>query len=167
VQAIAVCFLFSYLNPAHEERTHDIIAEEYPQGFVTTSSSVSPQFREFERFTTTAMNVFIGPKVRDYVSRLESALQAEKFTTDLYVMGSNGGVATAKMVAERPVLTLLSGPAAGILGGAWSGTLADRARLITFDVGGTSADSVLSSTVNLPKPPPAIPGLAATRSWRR
>ena len=70
VQAIAVCFLFSYLDATHEERARAIIMEEYPQCFVTTSSSVAPQFREFERFTTTAMNAFIGPKVRDYVQRL-------------------------------------------------------------------------------------------------
>jgi N-methylhydantoinase A/oxoprolinase/acetone carboxylase beta subunit len=140
VQAIAVCFLFSYLDSTHEERARAIIMEEYPQCFVTTSSSVAPQFREFERFTTTAMNAFIGPKVRDYVQQLAGALQTAGFKADLHVMGSNGGVATAKMVAERPVLTLLSGPAAGVLGGAWSGTLSHKSQLITFDMGGTSAD---------------------------
>ena len=95
VQAIAVCFLFSYLDPRHEERARAIIREEYPQCFVTTSASVSPQFREFERFTTAAMNAFIGPKVRDYVNRLEGALPTAGFEADLHVMGSNGGVATA------------------------------------------------------------------------
>jgi N-methylhydantoinase A/oxoprolinase/acetone carboxylase beta subunit len=140
VEAIAVCFLFSYLNPQHEERARQIISAEYPQCFVTTSAAVSPQFREFERFTTAAMNAFIGPKVRDYVSQLAGALGAAGFNADLHVMGSNGGVATANMVSELPIITLLSGPAAGVLGGAWSGTLANRSRLITFDVGGTSAD---------------------------
>jgi N-methylhydantoinase A/oxoprolinase/acetone carboxylase beta subunit len=140
VQAIAVCFLFSYLDPRHEERAREIISEEYPQCFVTTSASVAPQFREFERFTTAAMNAFIGPKVRDYVNRLAGAFSAAGFKADLHVMGSNGGTATAKMVAERPVLTLLSGPAAGVLGGGWSGALSRRSKLITFDVGGTSAD---------------------------
>src|SRR6266545_210311 len=140
VEAIAVCFLFSYLDSTHEERARAIITEEYPQCFVKTSSSVTPQFREFERFTTTAMNAFIGPKVRDYVQRLAGALQTVGFKADLHVMGSNGGVATAKMVAERPVLTLLSGPAAGVLGGAWSGALSHKSQLITFDMGGTSAD---------------------------
>jgi N-methylhydantoinase A/oxoprolinase/acetone carboxylase beta subunit len=140
VEAIAVCFLFSYLDPRHEERARDIILEEFPQCFVSTSSSVSPQFREFERFTTAAMNAFIGPKVRGYVTRLEAALGASGFRADLHIMGSNGGVATAKMVSEKPILTLLSGPAAGVLGGAWCGALSGRDRLITFDVGGTSAD---------------------------
>ncbi|MFP6749786.1 MAG: hydantoinase/oxoprolinase family protein [Alphaproteobacteria bacterium] len=140
VEAIAVCFLFSYLNPAHEDRAAAIIKEEYPDCFVTTSSAVSPQFREFERFTTAAMNAFIGPKVRTYMKELEGALADNGFSAELHVMGSNGGVATGAMVSERPVLTLLSGPAAGVLGGAMSGARSDRDRLITFDVGGTSAD---------------------------
>jgi N-methylhydantoinase A/oxoprolinase/acetone carboxylase beta subunit len=140
VQAIAVCFLFAYLDPRHEQRAKAIIEAEYPGCFVTTSSAVSPQFREFERFTTTAMNAFIGPKVRDYVQRLEREMGAAGLAAELHVMSSNGGVATAAMVAEKPVMTLLSGPAAGVLGGAWTGGLSDRRRLITFDVGGTSAD---------------------------
>ena len=140
VEAITVCFLFSYLNPAHEDRAAEIIREEYPGAFVTTSSSVTPQFREFERFTTSAMNAFIGPKVRTYVNRLDGALADAGLKVDLHIMRSNGGVATAATVAERPVLTLLSGPAAGVLGGAWSGELAGRRSVITFDVGGTSAD---------------------------
>ncbi|MGI9332189.1 MAG: hydantoinase/oxoprolinase family protein [Gammaproteobacteria bacterium] len=140
VAGVAVCFLYSYLDPAHEERAKAIIEEEYPGCFVTTSASVSPQFREFERFTTTAMNAFIGPKVREYVSRLSGSLNRHGLSADLHIMGSNGGVATAAMVAERPVMTLLSGPAAGVLGGAWSGQLCGRDDLITFDAGGTSAD---------------------------
>ncbi len=140
VEAIAVCFLFSYLDPAHEERAAAIVREVYPNCFVTTSAAVSPQFREFERFTTAAINAFVGPKVRAYVNRLERQMAAEDLRADLHVMGSNGGVATAGMVAEKPILTLLSGPAAGVLGGAWAGNLAGRQRLITFDMGGTSAD---------------------------
>ena len=140
VQAIAICFLFSYLDPTHEERARAIVAEEYPECFASTSASVSPQFREFERFTTTAMNAFVGPKVRDYVTRLESEIGASGFSADLRIMASNGGVATPAMVADRPVLTLLSGPAAGVIGGDWAGGLSGRRNLITFDVGGTSAD---------------------------
>jgi N-methylhydantoinase A len=140
VEAIAICFLFSYLDPAHEARAMAIVGEEYPACFATTSSSVSPQFREFERFTTTAMNAFVGPKVRNYVTRLEHEIEASGFKADLRIMASNGGVATPAMVAERPVLTLLSGPAAGVIGGDWAGALSQKRNLITFDVGGTSAD---------------------------
>jgi len=140
VEAIAVCFLFSYLNPRHEERAREIVLEEYPEVFVTTSASVSPQFREFERFTTTAINAFVGPTVHRYITLLEQRLRDTGLHAALHIMRSNGGVATPALVAERPVLTLLSGPAAGVLGGAWSGALSHYPRLITFDMGGTSAD---------------------------
>ena len=140
VEAIAVCFLFSYIDSAHEERAKAIIEEEYPDCFVTNSASIAPQFREFERFTTAAMNAFIGPKVRDYVANFETGLKTVQIEADLHIMGSHGGAATAALVNEKPVLTLLSGPAAGVLGGAWSADLCGRDRLITFDVGGTSAD---------------------------
>jgi len=140
VAAVVVCFLFSYIDPAHELRAAELIREEFPEAFVTTSSGVSPQFREFERFTTAAMNAFIGPPVVRYVDRLAEDLGAHGVGGDLHIMGSNGGVATAAMVRERPILTVLSGPAAGVLGGIWTGALAGRGDLITFDVGGTSAD---------------------------
>jgi N-methylhydantoinase A len=140
VEAIAVCFLFSYLNPAHEARAAAIVRKEWPEAFVCTSSGVSPQFREFERFTTALLNAFVGPRLKAYVERLDSGLGEAELKADLHVMCSNGGVATAATVAQTPVLTLLSGPAAGVLGGAWSGGLSGRKELITFDVGGTSAD---------------------------
>jgi N-methylhydantoinase A len=140
VEAVAVCFLFSYLNPAHEQRAKEILERELPGVFITTSSSVSPQFREFERFTTACLCAFIGPKMRSYVSRLEDALRDAGLRSELRVMASNGGVATPAMVSEKPVMTLLSGLAAGVLGGAWIGDLSGRRKLVTFDIGGTSAD---------------------------
>ncbi len=140
VDAIAICFLFSYLNPVHETRAAEIVREEWPECFVCTSSGVSPQFREFERFTTALLNAFVGPRLKDYIERLDYGLGAAGLNADLHVMCSNGGIATAATVAKTPVLTLLSGPAAGVLGGAWSGALSERRQLITFDVGGTSAD---------------------------
>ena len=140
VESVAICFLFSYLNPHHEERASEIVRDVMPDAFVTTSASVSPQFREFERFTTAALAAFIGPKVRRYIRHLNGALKEAGLTGDLRIMSSNGGVATAGMVNEKPALTLLSGLAAGVLGGAWIGNLAGRNRLITFDIGGTSAD---------------------------
>jgi len=140
VEAVAVCFLFSYLNPAHETRAAEIVREEWPEAFVCTSSGVSPQFREFERFTTALLNAFVGPRLKAYVERLDGGLGDAGLAADLHVMCSNGGIATAATVAQSPVLTLLSGPAAGVLGGAWSGELSGRKQLITFDVGGTSAD---------------------------
>jgi len=140
IGAIAIGFLFSYLNPAHERRARELVLEEHPEAFVTISSDIAPQFREFERFTTAAMNAFVGPKVRDYVGRLDRRLGEAGLRADLHIMASNGGVVTPAVVAERPVVTMLSGPAAGVLGGAWAGALSGRNDLITFDVGGTSAD---------------------------
>jgi len=140
VEAVAVCFLFSYLNPEHERRAAAIVREELPGAFVTTSADIVPQFREFERFTTATMSAFVGPKIGNYLERLGAALESERVGGDLHVMTSNGGVASVVAAAERPVTLLLSGPAAGILGGMWAGSLAGRDRLITFDMGGTSAD---------------------------
>jgi N-methylhydantoinase A len=140
VEAVAVCFLFSYLNPEHERRAAAIVREEMPDAFVTTSADIFPQFREFERFTTATMSAFVGPKTGKYLDRLATSLDAEGVGGELHVMMSNGGLASVHTAAERPVSLLLSGPAAGILGGQWAGALADRRRLITFDMGGTSAD---------------------------
>ena len=140
VEAVAVCFLFSYLNPDHERRATAIVREEMPDAFVTTSADIFPQFREFERFTTATMSAFVGPKTGTYLHRLGTALEAEGVAGELHVMMSSGGVASVRTAAERPVTLLLSGPAAGILGGQWAAALAGRRRLITFDMGGTSAD---------------------------
>ncbi|HLJ72810.1 MAG TPA: hydantoinase/oxoprolinase family protein, partial [Roseiarcus sp.] len=140
VEAVAVCFLFSYLNPAHEDQAKRILARELPGVFIATSSSVSPQFREFERFTTAALCAFVGPKMRAYIGKLDASLREAGLGADLRIMASNGGVATPAMAEEKPVMTLLSGLAAGVLGGAWVGELSGRRKLITFDIGGTSAD---------------------------
>ena len=140
VEAVAVCFLHSYLNPEHERRAAAIVREEMPDAFVTTSADIVPQFREFERFTTACMSAFVGPKTGLYLERLAAALAEEGVRSDLHVMISSGGLASVRSAVERPVTLLLSGPAAGILGGQWAGALAGRRRLITFDMGGTSAD---------------------------
>lgn len=143
VESIAICFLFSYLNPAHEERARQLVLDEYPEAYVTTSSTVSAQFREFERFTSCAMNAFIGPLIREYVNRLSLKLEQSGFDSKLHIMLSNGGVASAGMVADIPIKTLLSGPAAGVLSGVRTSRTSGRRKLITFDVGGTSADICL------------------------
>lgn len=144
VDSVAICFLFSYLNPAHELRAKEIVQEVMPEAFVTTSASISPQFREFERFTTAALAAFVGPKVGRYISDLGAALQGLGVKGSLRIMASNGGVATPQMVTQNPALTLMSGLVAGVLGGGWVGAQCGRERLITFDIGGTSADIGIS-----------------------
>lgn len=140
VEAVMVGFLFAYVNPIHERRAAEILREEMPGAFVTTSAEVAPQFREFERFTTAAMSAFIGPKVRRYISELQAELRAQGLKGELHVMTSSGGVATPEMIAQKPASTLLSGLVAGVRGGAWVGSHAGADKLITLDIGGTSAD---------------------------
>lgn len=140
VQSIIVGLLFSYINPEHEERIVEIIQEEYPEAFITSSADISPQYREFERFITACINGFIGPKVKSYITNLSFRLKEINSTADIHIMCSNGGIGTPENVARKPVNTLVSGPAAGVLGGAYAGTLSNRHHLITFDMGGTSAD---------------------------
>jgi N-methylhydantoinase A len=139
-ESIAVCFLFSYLNPMHEERARQILAHHLPGVFIYGSAAISPQFREFERFTTACLSAFVGPKMATYVSQLDRRLHEVGLKAQLRIMSSNGGIATPATVVEKPVVTLLSGLAAGVLGGGWVGGLSGRSRLITFDIGGTSAD---------------------------
>ena len=145
IDAVAVCFLFSYLNDAHERRAAEILREELPEAFVTTSADIAPQFREFERFTTACMNAFLGPGTGRYLERLTEGLHDRGLDGSLRIMMSNGGLSSAAAAAARPVTLLMSGPAAGVLGGQREAALVGRQRLITFDVGGTSADIAITT----------------------
>jgi N-methylhydantoinase A/oxoprolinase/acetone carboxylase beta subunit len=145
VDAIAVCFLFSFLNVKHEQVVKKIIKEEFPEAYVSLSSEVLPEFREYERFTTTALNSFIGPKVAVYLGNLSKSLRDAGFKGDFLLMQSAGGVATVQASIDKPVSLLMSGPAGGALGGIWCAQLAGYKNVIVLDVGGTSADiSVLN-----------------------
>jgi N-methylhydantoinase A len=139
VEAIAICFLFAYLNDEHERRAAAIVREEAPDVYVCTSSEVVPQFREFERFTTTSMNAFVGPEVESYIDRLDRRMRDGGITAPLQIMQSNGGTATPEVAGRKPVTLLLSGPVGGVMGGIWSAS-DQRRYLATLDVGGTSAD---------------------------
>ena len=140
VEAIAVCFLFSFLNSSHEQVVKKIIQEEFPEAYISLSSEVLPQFREYERFTTTALNAFIGPKVTNYLAQLADSLKASGFRGEFLLMQSAGGVASVGAAVKKPVSLLMSGPAAGALGGIWCAKLAGHNDVIVLDVGGTSAD---------------------------
>jgi N-methylhydantoinase A len=141
VTSIAVCYLHSYLNTDHEDRTKELVQEEYPDVFVSTSNEVVAQFREYERFSTTAINARLAPIMSSYLDRLEMRLREANFTdANVLIMQSNGGMASIRQVSQRPVTTLLSGPAAGVLSGTFAGADASEENLITFDMGGTSAD---------------------------
>jgi N-methylhydantoinase A/oxoprolinase/acetone carboxylase beta subunit len=140
VEAVCVCFLFSFLNPVHEQRVAEIVREEFPEAFLSVSSEVLPQYREYERFSTVGLNAFVGPKVATYVSRLQDELKELGVRSGVHLMTSASGVATAEAAVKRPVNLLMSGPVAGVVGGIWAGKQAGFDNVITLDVGGTSAD---------------------------
>jgi len=140
VNSILIAFLFSFRNNTHENHVLKIVKEQMPSAFVTTSSSVSPQFREFERFTTGAVAAFIGPKVTNYIDNLSFNLRKICPDSELRIMTSSGGLATPEMIMEHPELTLLSGLVAGANAGLWLASKKGMKNLITLDIGGTSAD---------------------------
>ena len=140
VEAVAVCFMFSFLNPAHEKRVGEIIREEWPEVFLSLSHEVIPQYREYERFSTTCLNCYVGPKTTSYIRNLIAEMKNKQFRTELHLMQANGGVATAQGAIERPITLLMSGPVAGLIGGIWASNLSGYQNAITLDVGGTSAD---------------------------
>ncbi|MGW4489841.1 hydantoinase/oxoprolinase family protein [Amycolatopsis sp. NPDC004368] len=140
VAAIAVCFLHAYRNPAHEQAVKRIIEQEYPGVFISLSSEVAPQYREYERFSTTALNAFVGPKVARYIDNLANTTREAGVRGDIRLMTSAGGLITSQHAVDNPVLLLTSGVVAGLLGGCAIGQASGHPSVITLDVGGTSAD---------------------------
>ena len=140
VEAVAVCLLFSFVNPAHEARIGALIDEELPGVFVSLSSQVLPEIREFERVSTTVVNAYVGPPIQRYLDQLAGRLRDRGFFGELFVMQSNGAVQLASEAGRFAVNALLSGPAGGVTAGAWVGERANHPNLITVDMGGTSYD---------------------------
>lgn len=140
LDAVIIGFLFAFLNDDHEKRAKAIVQEVMPGAFVSCSSEVVNVIREYERFSTCAMNAYIGPKVSLYLSRLEGRLRDAGVSAIVRIMQSNGGISTVENSSERPVGLLLSGPAGGVIGGKWTGEAAGADNVITIDIGGTSAD---------------------------
>lgn len=144
VTSIAVCYLFSFLNPAHELRTREIIAEVAPQIRVSLSHEVLPKMREFERVSTTAVDAFVTPKLADYLSRLADALKQRGFEGEVYVMSANGGMLPLTQAAHHGAQLVLSGPAGGVVAGSLlSQRFGASGDAITVDMGGTSYDICL------------------------
>jgi N-methylhydantoinase A len=140
VGAVVVCFLHSYRRPDHERRAREIIARILPDAYISLSSDVLPEFREFERLSTTVLNAYMGPRMGTYMERLLERAHAIGISGEIDTVHSNGGLMSAATVREVPVRTCVSGPAAGVIGAAEIGRAAGFANLITFDVGGTSTD---------------------------
>lgn len=140
VDCIGVCLLHSYANPDHERRVGDRLRALLPDAFVSLSCDVLPEYREYERAMTTLIDVLVKPYTRDYLVEAERELEGDAGDTPFLIMQSNGGVVTAGRAAERPVTTLLSGPAAGVLAAIFIGERAGHRNILTFDAGGTSTD---------------------------
>jgi N-methylhydantoinase A len=143
IQSLAVCYLFSFLNPVHEIRTRELVAEHFPGLAVSLSSEVDPVFREYERVCVTTFDAYVRPIVAVYMQRLAEALTAMGIRAHLQVMQSRGGLTTVQTVTERPVSMLLSGPASGVIGGQFAGEQSHLQNVITLDMGGTSCDVAL------------------------
>ncbi len=143
VTAIAVCTLFSFMNPVHEKRIREIILEEYPECYVSISSEILPQIREYERTSTTAVNAYVGPVLGKYLSKLQSKLKEAGLRREVLVTQSNGGIMAASYGVENAASTLLSGPSAGAVGGMFFAKQLDMPNLIVMDMGGTSYDVTL------------------------
>ena len=143
VAAVAVCLLHSYAHPAHERRVAALLRAALPGVAVTASVDVLPELREYERSLATVLNARVMPAVGDYVARLETRLEAAGIAAPLLLMQSNGGVAGPAAVRRAPLVTALSGPAAGVVGARACAEAAGFADLITVDIGGTSADICL------------------------
>lgn len=140
VQSVAVCLLFAHVNPVHERRIREIILKELPDVYVTLSSEVLPQVREFERLSTTLVNAYTTPRLKYYLSQLSGRLAEYDFKGDLLVMQSNGGILDTVHASELGVGAVMSGPAGGVVAAAYIGQLCGSSNVIGVDMGGTSYD---------------------------
>ncbi|MFG1707854.1 hydantoinase/oxoprolinase family protein [Nonomuraea sp. M3C6] len=141
--SVAVAFLHSYANPAHELRMREVLNEIAPDVAVTLSHELSREYREYERTSTAVLDAYVKPIVRDYLHELESRLAGGGFAGRFLVTRSGGGAMTARAAREQPVSLILSGPAGGVIGAAALSRMLDQPNLITIDMGGTSLDASL------------------------
>src|SRR5437868_8470821 len=140
VQAIAVCYLFSFVNPAHERRTREIVAELAPDISVSLSSAVDPTFREYERLCVTAFDAYLGPIVKRYLAGLADTLRGLGVPGVPLIMRSRGGIVSAALAAQQPVTLFLSGPAGGVIGAGFAAERSGVRDFVSLDMGGTSND---------------------------
>ncbi|MEV7012591.1 hydantoinase/oxoprolinase family protein [Streptosporangium sp. NPDC051022] len=140
LRSLAVCFLHSYANPEHERRAARILREAYPEVSVSTSTDITREYREYERTSTATLDAYIRPVLNDYIGTLEARLTDAGLTHPLHIMRSGGGAMTAELARRAPLMTVLSGPAGGVVGASYLAREQRLPKLISFDVGGTSVD---------------------------
>ena len=142
-ESCAVCLLFSFLNPEHERRIGEALCAAMPNLFVSLSSDVQPEFREYERFSTAVLNAYLQPTVARYVAQLGAALKSDAPNVAVGINQSSGGLMSIERTQSYPIRTALSGPAAGVVGAIHAARLSARPNVVTLDMGGTSADICL------------------------
>jgi N-methylhydantoinase A len=177
IAALTVSLMHAYANPTHERALRDIVAARFPDLPVSLSSDILPEFREYDRTITTVINDYVRPVMRRYLSRIEDRMAAEGMTARLHIVRSDGGLMSAAAAAERPVHTVLSGPAGGVTSTVMLARQTGRQRLLAFDMGGTSTDvsvvldgePVVSRTTEVGSFPAKVPAPVAARvpKWRR
>ncbi len=143
VDSVAICFLFSFLNPDHEIEAEKIVREMLPGAYVSASHVILPQIKEFDRLSTTSLNAYVGPSLSNYLERLESRISEAGSSSPLFVIQSNGGIAPVADSSEQAVRSILSGPAGGAAGAAYVARQLGEQRVIALDMGGTSTDITL------------------------
>ena len=143
VTAVAICFLHAYANPANEQKAKALLSKLLPDLLLCTSSEILPEYREYERFATTTLNAYVAPRMSRYLGALQRKLKRKGFARPVAIMTSNGGTASAEWLARHPIHSMLSGPAAGVIGAAHIGRAMGRGDIITCDMGGTSTDVCL------------------------
>jgi N-methylhydantoinase A len=145
IDAVAVCFLHSYANPAHEVLAGEVLRRQFPDLFVTLSHEILREFREYERTSTTVLNAYVGPRVSRYLGRFESFAEQARFAGQIAIMRSNGGTMSIAQARQEPVAMMESGPVAGMIGAGRLASLLGIERAIGFDMGGTTAKCTLIS----------------------
>ncbi|GGT69687.1 hydantoinase/oxoprolinase family protein [Actinomadura citrea] len=140
LRSLAVCFLHSYAEPAHERRAAQILRDAHPDVSISVSTDISREYREYERTSTATLDAYIRPVLSDYIGALEGRLGDAGLTRPLHIMRSGGGAMTAELARRAPLMTVLSGPAGGVVGASFLARELGRDKLISFDVGGTSVD---------------------------
>jgi N-methylhydantoinase A len=140
IKSVAVCLLHSYANPVHERMIKEVIHSEWPEVYVSISSDINPQFREYERTSTTVINAYMMPNMVSHLVQFEKEMEENSISSKLYIMQGNAGVMTFKTAVEKPVCVADSGPIAGIIAANYLGKMAGINNIITLDMGGTSCD---------------------------
>src|SRR5699024_591036 len=143
IESLAICFINSYVNPDNEKKLKEILTEIIPEVSITLSYEVLPEFKEYERTSTTVANAYVLPKMKNYLAYLRKEISDMKINSDSYVSQANGGVITAETATDNPERTMQAAPASRVLSGATVAKNTQQKNIITIDMGRTRLDTSL------------------------